>query len=206
MLKEDSIFNYTQIMFLDKYLQLTNGMIAGGCFKNIFSNQKVKDIDIFFKSSIDYLNAKKQIEETKDEFVKVFENDNVIRFKDKFNDNNIELVKKSFYESPKKLLESFDFTITKFCYYKVKEFDEYEEYVIKDKVLIHEDYFKHLYLKRLVIDNDVLLFPHSTLNRMFSYIKYGYNPCIETKIKIIKFIQTSSTEIDINRSLYDGLD
>lgn len=35
----------------------TKGFIAGGCFKNILSGERVKDIDIFFESESDFQEA-----------------------------------------------------------------------------------------------------------------------------------------------------
>ena len=34
---------------LDKFMSGHNGFIAGGCFKNLFNHEKIKDIDVFFK-------------------------------------------------------------------------------------------------------------------------------------------------------------
>lgn len=33
------------------------GFIVGGCFKNIFNHEKVKDIDIFFEKQTDFDDA-----------------------------------------------------------------------------------------------------------------------------------------------------
>ena len=46
----DTPDNFWQIRWLDKYMEGHKGFIAGGCFKNILSGEKVKDIDIFFES------------------------------------------------------------------------------------------------------------------------------------------------------------
>lgn len=44
-------------MFLDIYMTGHNGYIAGGCFKNIFNGQRIKDIDIFFLTKGDFIEA-----------------------------------------------------------------------------------------------------------------------------------------------------
>lgn len=44
----DTPDNFWQIRWLDKYMEGHKGFIAGGCFKNILSGERVKDIDIFF--------------------------------------------------------------------------------------------------------------------------------------------------------------
>lgn len=46
----DTPDNFWQIRWLDKYMEGHKGFIAGGCFKNILSGERVKDIDIFFES------------------------------------------------------------------------------------------------------------------------------------------------------------
>lgn len=50
----DTPDNFWQIRWLDKYMEGHKGFIAGGCFKNIFSGERVKDIDIFFESESDF--------------------------------------------------------------------------------------------------------------------------------------------------------
>lgn len=45
----DTPDNFWQIRWLDKYMEGHKGFIAGGCFKNILSGEKVKDIDISLK-------------------------------------------------------------------------------------------------------------------------------------------------------------
>lgn len=39
--------NFHMLNFLDKFMMGHKGYIAGGCFKNIFNGEKIKDIDIF---------------------------------------------------------------------------------------------------------------------------------------------------------------
>lgn len=53
----DTPDNFWQIRWLDKYMEGHKGFIAGGCFKNILSRERVKDIDIFFESEDDFQEA-----------------------------------------------------------------------------------------------------------------------------------------------------
>lgn len=46
--KISDTYNYRQLWWLDKLLIGHKGYIAGGCFKNIFNNERAKDIDVFF--------------------------------------------------------------------------------------------------------------------------------------------------------------
>lgn len=52
----DTPDNFWQIRWLDKYMEGHKGFIAGGCFKNILSGERVKDIDIFFEMEGTILN------------------------------------------------------------------------------------------------------------------------------------------------------
>ena len=57
MIIEANTDNFWMLRFLDKFMIGHNGFICGGCFKNIFNKEKVKDIDIFFESKKDWEEA-----------------------------------------------------------------------------------------------------------------------------------------------------
>src|SRR6478736_6054087 len=57
---------FNKVRFLDYYMEGHAGFIAGGCFKNIFKNQKIKDLDIFFEKESDFLSAKSFFESNED--------------------------------------------------------------------------------------------------------------------------------------------
>lgn len=77
---------------------------------------------------------------------------------------------------------------------------------IEYRVIYDDKFFEHLHLKRLVID-DKIPFPMSTFERMLRYAKYGYFPCRETKLKLIKALnELNSREIEVSESLYKGWD
>lgn len=89
---------------------------------------------------------------------------------------------------------------------KIADFMVKEKQEVEYKIICADDFFEHLHTKRLVTD-DKILYPMSTFERMIRYIKYGYMPCRETKIKIATAInKISREEIIANKSLYDGLD
>jgi len=56
--KTSDLLNYRQLWWLDKFLVGHKGFIAGGCFKNIFNNEHVKDLDIFLKVNKIFLKQK----------------------------------------------------------------------------------------------------------------------------------------------------
>lgn len=215
------------------------GFICGGCFKNIFNNEKVKDLDIFFKSESDFEEARdyfdsmtagytdgtsvETVTEDKAEYKFLYENENVKAYIHKKTGVRIELCNKIF-GTAEQIISQFDFSITKFAYYKAEIEDETREEVeeveenplrinadsgkthIEYKVMYNDKFFEHLHLKRLVID-DKIPFPMSTFERMLRYAKYGHFPCKETKLKLVKALhELSDREIEVSESLYDGWD
>ena len=142
----------------------------------------------------------------------------------------IELCCKIFGK-PEEILNKFDFTITKFAYYKEEVEDETgavakrqelpfetleDEHFLEEigipethieyKILMDDAFFEHLHLKRIVIDKDIP-FPMSTFERMLRYAKYGYFPCKETKMKIINALRDLTDEqVELSENLYDGMD
>lgn len=51
MIAEKYFTSYPEHIFmlrqLDKFMSGHSGFIAGGCFKNLFNHEKIKDIDVF---------------------------------------------------------------------------------------------------------------------------------------------------------------
>lgn len=213
--------NFPNLYWLEKYMDGHKGFICGGCFKNIFDKEKVKDLDIFFENgyewqiAVDYFDQRsvgygfweeEKVTEEDAEYRFCYENDRVKAYKHLKTGITVELCRPIFGK-PKEIIESFDFTITKFAYYKeeVKD-EETNETHIETKIICDEKFFEHLHLKRLVID-DKIPFPMSTFERVIRYVGYGYRPCRETKIKLAKAIHDMPEQtITVSDSLYDGMD
>lgn len=238
MLVKENRDNFWTLNWLDEFMVGHKGFICGGCFKNIFNKEKVKDLDIFFRSekdwneAVDYFDSMTSGYEgdgKKDEQYRFYyENKNVKAYKHIKKGIVLELCRKIF-ETAENILNQFDFTIVKFAYYKeevedetgaVVEYDpvEYNPFEIEPvegkrpkthieyRVMYDDKFFEHLHMKRLVVDNEVP-FPMSTFERIFRYAKYGYFPCMETKMKIIDSIRRLPDEqIEISESMYDGMD
>lgn len=208
------IYNYRQLWWLDKLLIGHRGYIAGGCFKNIFNNERVKDVDIFFENKADCLEAisyyKKEMQKHPNDWQFVYENEKVWSVYSNKEEVRLELIK-SVFGKPKQVISNFDFTITKFAYYKNYDNVDEENYMAVFEVMLHEDFFEHLHTKRLVVD-DEMIYPVSTFNRVLRYAKYGYQPCRETKIKIVTNLamldpkNQNDFEKELGKSLYEGLD
>lgn len=240
MFVKESRDNYWMLNWLDQFMVGHKGFICGGCFKNIFNKEKVKDLDIFFPSKTDFDDAVEyydsktagywidgdsddELSEEEAEYRFLYENKNVKAYIHKKTGVRIELCCKIF-GTAEDILNQFDFTITKFAYYKEEvedetgaelenpfddlygDEDENIETHIEYKILVHDKFFEHLHMKRLVTD-DKIPFPMSTFERAFRYAKYGYFPCKETKMKMARAIKELSDEqLEVSASLYDGID
>lgn len=67
--------------------------------------------------------------------------------------------------------------------------------------------FLNTYISKGLVIDDKIPFPMSTFERMLRYAKYGYFPCRETKLKLIKALnELNSREIEVSESLYKGWD
>ena len=227
--------NYWMLNWLDKFMEGHKSFICGGCFNIIFNQEKVKDLDIFFQNeedreeAVDYFDSmtagytdgtmEDTVSEDEAKYKFLYENDNVKSYVHKETGIRIELISK-IYGTAEQIISQFDFSITKFAYYKAEIEDEtgaeVEETPFADsnkaethieyRVIYDDKFFEHLHLKRLVID-DKIPFPMSTFERMLRYAKYGYFPCKETKLKLIKALnELDSREIEISESLYNGWD
>lgn len=197
-------WDFPKIKWLDHFMTGHSGFIAGGCFKQIFKSEKVKDIDIFFENEIEFEKAVIYFRDS-DSFTKYYTSKKVEAFKCKKTGITLELIRSTF-GSPQEVIGDFDFTITKFAYYKHTEpADGILEESVEYKCLYSPKYFEHLMQNRLVVD-DKTPFPISTFDRMFRYAKYGYYPCRDTKAKVIAALRELEHMPDSAFSLYDGVD
>lgn len=219
MLVQKNYDDFLKLKWLDTFMIGHKGFICGGCFKNIFNDEKVKDIDIFFENAQEWQRAvdwfdersvgfgfeeEKLTEETA-KYRFYYENDNVKAYKHLNTGITIELCCKIF-GSAREIIDSFDFTITKFALYKETVTDEDGETHVETKIVCDDMFFEHLHLKRLVIDNEIP-FPMSTFERVIRYAKYGYFPCHETKKRLIKAIRELDDEqVEVPENFCRGMD
>lgn len=197
---------------LDKFMVNHKGFIAGGCFKNLFNGERIKDVDVFFRDRADFLDGVDSLNSCED-FEPLYTSQNVNAYRHKKSGVTVELVQ-SIFGTPEEIISQFDFTVTKFAYYKelVNEADPFElidetvESVWEYKAVYHPQFFEHLHLKRLIID-DRIPFPMSTFNRVLRYRKYGFVPCVETKQKLINAIRNlPESEVLVPKNFYEGFD
>lgn len=221
--------NFWILNWLDEFMIGHKGFICGGCFKNIFTHEKVKDLDIFFKNQNDFDDAVQYFDsmttgydggdKRAEEYRFYYENVNVKAYKHIRTGTVLELCNKIF-GTAESILKQFDFTIAKFAYYKAEVEDETGALLegtplvvgekrdthIEYRVMHDDKYFEHLHMKRLVVD-DSIPFPMSTFERMFRYAKYGFFPCKESKMKIIQALRgLTDSQVELSENLYDGMD
>ena len=195
MLIKENRDNFWMLHWLDKFMVGHKGFICGGCFKNIFNKEKVKDLDIFFNckndwdEAVDYFDSMtlgyKGDDKRDEQYRFYYENKNVKAYKHIKTGITLELCRKIF-GTVEDILNQFDFTIVKFAYYKeevedetgaVVEYDPFEIEPIENerpkthieyRVMYDDKFFEHLHIKRLVVDNEIP-FPMSTFDRMVNY-------------------------------------
>ena len=208
-------YNYRQLWWLDKLLIGHKGYIAGGCFKNIFNNEQVKDVDIFFENKADCLKAisyyKKEMKEHPNDWRFVYENEKVWSVYSNKEKVRLELVKSTFGK-PKKVISEFDFTITKFAYYKNYDNVDEENYMAVFEIIFHEDFFGYC----ICIAGLSIVCHYSDAGRKESglrrSLRYNRQLLAETKIKIVTNLamldpkNQKDFEKELGKSLYDGLD
>lgn len=196
--------HFKNLSFLSEYLHGHNGYIAGGCFKDIFTGNKVKDIDLFFVTEDDYKDARRFYLHVNWEIV--YENANAISFKHPEKDVRIELIKRSF-GSPEYIMSQFDFSVCKFAYMKTASsgLKFGESRIIEDQfeVMYCNAYFEDLTLKRIVFDNEILT-PTQSFDRVLRYTLYGFGIEKKEKIKLLNSILKLDviTDEDLNDDGY----
>ena len=199
--QEKNSLSINGLGFLEQFIVGHNGFIAGGCFKNIFLNERIKDIDIFFKSEHDFNKAVIYYNEhggdldvTRKEDIEyefVYRNDKCICFRHLKTSIKLEIIC-TIFGTPEDILDAFDFTIVKYALYVKESYDIDDDPFgnhphFENICIYHPDFFEHLIQRKIVID-DAIPFPVSTFERILKYQSYGFKLCNETKKKIVKAI------------------
>ena len=209
--KETNINNFYNLKFLIKYLEGHRGFIAGGVFKNILNQEEIKDIDIYFHNENDFSDAVNLFMTKLGKFKVGYKNKKVTSFIDKETGVRVELIR-SLFGKPIDVISQFDFTVTKFTLFQSKRNMEIQNFLINElnssdfasyTVIHQEDFFEHLHLKRLVIDNQIP-FPVSTLERTYKYRGYGYQLCRESLVKLIVALRDFEPTGTISEAIAEG--
>jgi hypothetical protein len=174
---------------------LEGGYIAGGVFKNLFTKEKGRDLDIFFETQ-EAFEKGVEIIKSNPKYKNHYENDNCIAFRHKETGVVVELVRTRFLPVPN-MLDVFDFTIVKAALKMNSDGQLIFTY--------HKDFFEHLMTKRLVIVSEPPL-PVNTLQRTWKYANYGYGLCRESKALLTKAVIEKGDVQNLSNELYFGID
>jgi hypothetical protein len=188
--------SFSKLSKIKSFLKL-GGFISGGCFKNIFKNESIRDLDIFFENEQQYEKALETVKSNKRRYKFIYANDNCESFYDRVIKVRFELVKSQF-GSPEEMMDRFDFSIIKFALFNNETYGE--AYCV-----YHDKFFEHLMTNKLVIQSDIPN-PVATLNRVFKYNTYGYGLCRESKVTLIREVMSRGEISSIYNNLYFGFD
>lgn len=208
-MKYDIIENFPQLNILKSLFLEDCGIIAGGCFRAIFLNEKVKDYDMFFRSKDDF-DRMNEAYKKNENWEEIYRTGRVIGYYHKHLKIRVELVF-VYFGLPEEIINNFDFSIAKFALYTKHEYNnDLERDIVNTTyhVCFVDNFFEHLMLKKLVIDDKIIL-PINTFQRMIKYCyKYGFNPCRETKLKLLAQLRLlpEKEDIQLSKELYESFD
>lgn len=180
--------------FVDPYvyqvLYKHNAFLVGGAITSIFSNSKINDLDIYFRTEDDYnncLNELLKISRAK------HESNSAVTFPRLLN-IPVQLIKKVIRPTIQEIFDEFDFTVCMGGYdFQKKEF------------VFHHDFFKHLAQRELVF-NTKSKNPIHALLRVEKYKSRGYTFKQKELYKIIGcIIAMKITTNEDMASLLEGM-
>lgn len=168
-------------------LKASKAILAGGALTSVFTGKEINDFDIYFRNfeSLDLFlknvyNKELLIGED-EEYADMSPyslicvnstNRSVLFSSGGENPTKIQLIHFGFYEEPEDIFESFDFTVNM----AALDFAD-------DSFVFHEDFFKDLAGRRLVI-NTKTNYPLITMLRLGKYQDRGYCPSKKEVLKL----------------------
>lgn len=178
---------YTTIKVTDRklidalypYLINDKCCVAGGFFKDYYSNKKYKDIDIYCEDDISAKEIKTIFSHA---YKKKFESDNIARYHDK--QIQIDVITK-IKGKPLDIIKQFDFTVCQFAFYRESK-NFYAIYC--------NQFFADLHSKIISTDGCKMNYPVSTLKRLIRYVMYGFSPTDDTLLSIVQEINLLDEE------------
>lgn len=156
-----------------------NSFIAGGCFKNFFTNTDMRDIDIWFTTQDAWEQRVEKLKASID-YKATYNTKNGAGFRHSATGQIIELINTRF-GTPEEILNGFDFNVVKFALYRVND----------DIMTMRHHYFEFdLQSKRL--DVDILpktMSPDGLYNRIHKYTTYEFTPSMPLKKMLFNAIR-----------------
>lgn len=178
-------YQYEKLFMLFKFFDNKEyGFIAGGVFKDIFLSRDFRDLDWFFTQEFEFSDVLNKINQDPN-YLKTYENNNAVGFENNYLKVKEELVKK-YFGRPQEILDSFDFSVSKFCLYRENK---------KLKVMFHKNFFEDLTTRNLRYSSEVKN-PVLSLYRVMKYSGYGFSLHKSDFLKLmIRVNQMDSKEI-----------
>ena len=140
-----------------------NVMIAGGAITSIFTNNKINDYDLYFRSTneYDYIN---KLLLNKEGFKSIVSTQSAETYKNNEKNITIQLIKleRMFFDNPEDTIKEFDYSVCMGAY----DFKT-------DSFVFDKNFIKHNAQKRLVY-NINCKYPICALYRLKKYMKKGY--------------------------------
>lgn len=133
-------------------------IIAGGALTSAFTGQPINDVDLYFKSKEDFIEAVAEAYESS--LWCVAATDRAITFVS--GDDVIQLMHFDFFEDAEAVFDAFDYTIVMAAY----DID-------KAEFVFHEDFFKHA-AQRFLRFHSGTRYPYGSLMRVLKYQDRGY--------------------------------
>lgn len=147
-----------QIKIAADYFLPKGAMIAGGALTSAFTGQPINDVDIYFKSKEDFINAVANAYDNS--MWCVAATDRAITFVQR--DKVVQLMHFDFFETAEAVFDAFDYTIVMAAY----DID-------KKEFVFHEDFFKHA-AQRFLRFHSGTRYPYGSLMRVLKYQDRGY--------------------------------
>lgn len=132
--------------------------IAGGALTSAFTGMPINDVDYYFKSKEDFIEAVAQAYD--DQLWCVAATDRAVTFV--YHDSVVQLMHFDFFADAKAVFDAFDYTVVMAAYdLDSKEF------------VFHEDFFKHA-SQRFLRFHSGTRYPYGSLMRVLKYQDRGY--------------------------------
>lgn len=147
-----------QIKIAAGHFMPEGAFIAGGALTSAFTGQPINDVDIYFKTQQDFINAVANAYDSR--MWCVAATDRAITFID--GNSVVQLMHFDFFESAEAIFDAFDYTIVMAAY----DID-------KKDFVFHEDFFKHAAQRFLRFHNGTR-YPYGSLMRVLKYQDRGY--------------------------------
>lgn len=147
-----------QIKAAAGYFLPKGGIIAGGAITSVFTGQPIADVDIYFKSSKDFIEAVGQAYD--ESFWCVAATDRAVTFAHR--DCIVQLMHFDWFATAEEVFDAFDFTTCMGAYD-----------VDKEEFIFHEYFFKHS-SQRYLNFHAGTRYPLNSLLRVLKYQSKGY--------------------------------